>query len=117
MGRWSHAAGAGAVPWTRESHMSIARVRASVPKCHQKREPRLLLRGSLAPEEETRRSSPPEVRTAADEGRPWIPANDLMARYPHPGAGGHGTPVLRRSGLPVAAAPAGHYRSLVFRNL
>jgi len=44
------------------------------------REPRLLLRGSLAPEEETRRSSPPEVRTAADEGRSWIPANDLAAR-------------------------------------
>src|SRR5438270_12720770 len=49
-------------------------------KATKKREPRLLLRGSLAPEEETRRSSPPEVRTAADEGRSWIPANDLAAR-------------------------------------
>ena len=40
--------------------MSIARVRGAVPKCDKKkREPRLLLRDSLAPEEETRRSSPP----------------------------------------------------------
>jgi hypothetical protein len=37
MGRWSQTAGAGAVPWTRRAHMSIARVRGTVPKCDEKR--------------------------------------------------------------------------------
>ena len=38
MGRWSQTAGAGAVPWTRQPHMSRARVRGSVVRGHKNEE-------------------------------------------------------------------------------